>query len=288
MKKIFTTLCVVFFVAGAALAQVTGRIVNASDKTPIAGASILIKGTGSGTLSDVDGKFTFSTVATSTSTLVVNFIGFQSQEVPIDGRADLIIELAEDTHALNEIVVTALGVSKQAKSLGYVTQTVSNQSITNSQDANLVNNLQGKVAGVTITNGGAGVGSTSRIVIRGVNSFSSSSQPLFVVDGVPINNETIFNNTINNNPTSNTGVWEEVDWGNGAAEFNAADAESITVLKSAAAAALYGIRAANGAIVITTKKSDASEKGKWHGEISTQNTVNTPLVMPKIQNQYGQ
>ncbi len=279
MRKIFTIMALLGITV-CAQAQITGKISDENGAIP--GANILLKGTGTGTISDAEGRFTLQ--AKQGDILQVSFIGYEVQEIAIADQTEIAVVLKQDTKSLSEVVVTALGISKSAKSIGYVTQSVSAQQLTTSQDANLINNMQGKVAGVTITNGGAGVGSTSRITIRGVNTFSGSGQPLFVVDGVPINNETIFNNSINNNNT--TGTWAEVDYGNGAAELNAYDAEKITVLKSAAAAALYGTRAASGAIIITTKKADG-EKGKWHANFTTQNTVMTPLVMPRIQNQYG-
>lgn len=286
MKEIYILLLALTGSIGISLGQVTGTVTDAKDDSPIPGVSVLVKGTGKGTITDFDGKFSLAVKAGEI--LQFSFIGYATQEFTLGEQTNISIKLREDVTSLSEVVVTALGVTKTSKSLGYVTQSVNAQQLVTSQDVNLINNLQGRLAGVTITDGGAGVGSTSRIVIRGANSFSSTNQPLFVVDGVPINNETTFNNTINNNPTTNTGVWEEVDWGNGAAEFNPSDAESITVLKSAAASALYGIRAANGAIVINTKKYDSKEKGKWHGEISTQYTLLSPLVMPGIQNQFGQ
>jgi TonB-linked SusC/RagA family outer membrane protein len=279
MLKIFTFI-MAFGISFEVLSQVTGKVTDESG--PVPGVNIIVKGTSTGTISDAQGRFTIQ--ANQGSILQFSFLGYETQEVIIGDQTEIAVVLKEDVLALSEVVVTALGITKQAKSIGYVTQSVNAQQLTSSQDANLINNLQGKVAGVTITNGGAGVGSTSRITIRGVNTFSGSGQPLFVVDGVPINNETIFNNSINNNNT--VGTWAEVDYGNGAAEFNAYDAEKITVLKSAAAAALYGTRASSGAIIITTKKADG-EKGQWHASFTTQNNVMTPLVMPKIQNQYG-
>jgi TonB-linked SusC/RagA family outer membrane protein len=283
MKKKYTLLVLLAAFVQVAMAQLTGVVKDEKDNTPMIGVSVLVKGTSNGTITDTEGKFSLN--AAQGQVIQFSFVGYATQEITVGDQTTISVLMKEDATALNEVVVTALGISKQAKSLGYVTQAVTTQQLTNSQDANLINNMQGKVAGVTITNGGAGVGSTSRIVIRGVNSFSTSSQPLFVVDGVPINNETVWNNAINNNNTA--GTWAEVDWGNGAAEFNAADAEKITVLKSAAAAALYGTRAASGAIIITTKKADG-DKGKWHADFSTQNSINTPLILPSIQNQYGQ
>ncbi len=282
MNKIFSSLILLMALSHLAFSQVTGIVTDAQDNTPIIGASVLIKGTGAGTSTDQNGAFSIN--AQKGDVIEVRFIGYQAEVITLGDQTELKIQLKEDQVTLNEVVVTALGISRQSKSLGYVVQSVDSKQVTTSQDPNLVNNLTGKVAGVTITNGGAGVGSTSRIVIRGVNSFSSSSQPLFVVDGVPINNETVFNNSVNN--SSNAGTWAEVDWGNGAAEFNASDIDKINVLKGAAAAALYGTRAASGAIVITTKKSD-SEKGKFNFNYTTNNMVNTPLIMPRIQGSYG-
>ncbi len=282
MKIIFTSIFLTLVMVQLSFGQITGKVTDAKDNTPIIGASILVKGTGNGTSTDLDGKFSLD--AKQGDVLEVRFVGYEVQQITVTDQTELNIALKEDLVTLNEVVVTALGISRQSKSLGYVVQSVDSKQVLTSQDPNLVNNLTGKVAGVTITNGGAGVGSTSRIVIRGVNSFSSSSQPLFVVDGVPINNETIFNNSVNN--SSNAGTWAEVDWGNGAAEFNASDIDKVNVLKGAAAAALYGTRAASGAIVITTKKSEA-EKGKFNFNYTTSDMISTPLIMPRIQGSFG-
>ncbi|MBN9379570.1 MAG: SusC/RagA family TonB-linked outer membrane protein [Chitinophagaceae bacterium] len=258
---------------------ITGKIIDAQDKTPIAGAGVQVKGSSNGVVTDQEGAFHIS--APSNAILIISYVGYRTTEVRA-GAETATIGLQRDTRALSEVVVTALGITRPAKSLGYAVQTVTNKELTNAPDPNLVNNLSGKIAGVTITNGGAGVGSTSRIVVRGENSFSGSNQPLFVVDGVPINNETYFNNAIEN--SSNQGTWAEVDWGNGAAEINPNDIQKITVLKGATAAALYGSRAANGAIVLTTKKG----AGKGMGiSFNSNTTFETPLKLPRLQNQYG-
>jgi len=261
-------------------AVINGKIIDDQDKSPIYGAVITVKGAKKSTLSDVSGNFSVN--ASPGTTLTVSFVGYKTAEVP--AAADpLTIFLERDTRSMNEVVVTALGITRQSKALGYAVQSVGSKELTNAPDPNLVNNLSGKIAGVTITNGGAGVGSTSRIVIRGENSFSGTNQPLFVVDGVPINNETYFNNAIEN--SSSQGTWAEVDWGNGAAEINPYDIAKITVLKGSTAAALYGSRAANGAIVLSTKK------GTGHGitgvSFNSNTTFETPLKLPRIQNQYG-
>ncbi|HVX49560.1 MAG TPA: SusC/RagA family TonB-linked outer membrane protein [Chitinophagaceae bacterium] len=261
---------------------VTGKVVDDQDKTPVSGATITVKETGKVLVSDVSGAFKASVPANAT--LTVTFIGYTAQDVPVNGQLDLLIALKRDTKSLNEVVVTALGITRSAKSLGYAVQTVSNKQFTQAQDPNLLNNLSGKVAGVQITNGGAGVGSTARIVIRGENSFSGTNQPLFVVDGVPINNETYFNNAVEN--SSNQGTWAEVDWGNGAAEINPNDIAKITVLKGGTAAALYGSRAANGAVVLTTR-TGAHEKNTIGVTYNSTTTFETPLKLPRLQNEYG-
>jgi TonB-linked SusC/RagA family outer membrane protein len=268
-----------------ALAQktkmVSGKVLDAKDKSTIIGVTIKIKGTKLGTTTDVNGNFKLE--ASENAVLTISYIGYLTKDVKV---ADLEspITLTADGQLLSEVVITALGISKESKSLGYAVQTLSAKEITNIPSPNFVNNLQGKLAGVQITNGSAGVGSTSRIVIRGENSFSGSNQPLFVVDGVPISNDTYFNDAINN--SSGQGTWAEVDWGNGAAELNPNDVESTTVLKGPAAAALYGSRASNGAIVITTKKGI---KGNDVSGISfnSQTTVESVLRFPALQNVYG-
>lgn len=279
------TLLLFVLLPSLAWAQVnlTGQVLEASSKNPLAGVTVVIKGIQRGATTDRDGRYSLANVP-SNAILTFSFIGFKSVDVPVANRTVIDQLLEEDSQQLQEIVVTALGITKQAKSLGYATQTIDAKQFTNAQDPNLVNNLQGRVAGVFVTNGGAGVGSTSRIVIRGENSFSGTNQPLFVVDGVPINNETFFNNAINN--SSNQGTWAEVDYGNGAAEINPQDIENITVLKGGTAAALYGSRAANGVVVLTTKKGK-KEEGRAGVTFTTSTFFDTPLRLPRIQGQYG-
>ena len=274
-----------FFSIFNALAQktktVSGKVLDAKDKSTIIGATIKIKGTKYGTTTDVNGNFKLE--ASENAVLTISYIGYLTQDIAVVDLKSPII-LTADGKILSEVVVTALGISKESKSLGYAVQTLSAKEITSIPSPNFVNNLQGKLAGVQITNGSAGVGSTSRIVIRGENSFSGTNQPLFVVDGVPITNDTYFNDAINN--SSGQGTWAEVDWGNGAAELNPNDVESTTVLKGPAAAALYGSRASNGAIVITTKKG-IKETGVSGINFNSQTTVESVLRFPALQNQYG-
>ncbi|HWZ35964.1 MAG TPA: TonB-dependent receptor plug domain-containing protein, partial [Mucilaginibacter sp.] len=260
---------------------VSGRVVDVADGTTIIGASVKVKSTGVGVTTDINGNFKVS--AADNDVLVISYIGYITQQVPAS-EASGTIRLASDKRALNEVVVTALGITKQVKSLGYAVQTLTSAQLAGVPDPNLVNDMQGKVAGVQITNGSAGVGSTSRVVIRGENSFSGTNQPLFVVDGVPISNDTYFNDAVNN--SSNQGTWAEVDWGNGAADVNPNDVESMSILKGPTAAALYGSRAANGAVVITTKKGK-SKAGLSGVQFNSQTTIETIMRFPELQNQYG-
>lgn len=262
--------------------QVTGKVLDDQDKSPVAGASVTLRNAPKGAITDAQGNFKLN--VPDNGVLYVSSLGYSLASVKVEGKTELTIYLSKETKTLNEVVVTALGVSKQSKALGYAVQTVNTKQFTQAQDPNLINNLNGKLAGVYITNGGAGVGSTSRIVVRGENSFNGTNQPLFVVDGVPINNETFFNNSIEN--SANQGTWAEVDWGNGASEINPNDIAKITVLKGSTAAALYGSRAANGAVVLTTKKS-VSKKGMTGVSFNSTTTFESPLKLPRLQNEYG-
>lgn len=261
---------------------ITGKVIDSQDKTPIAGATVTLKNASKSVITDTAGIFKIK--AFDNAVLEIYSIGYGILTEKVAGKTSLTISLQKEIKSLDEVVVTALGVSKQSRALGYSVQSVNTSRLTQVQDPNLINNLNGKIAGAYITNGGAGVGSTSRIVIRGENSFNGSNQPLFVVDGIPINNETFFNNAVEN--SSNQGVWAEVDWGNGAAEINPNDIAKVTVLKGSTAAALYGSRAANGAIVLTTKKS-VSEKGMEGISFNSTTTFESPLKLPRLQNEYG-
>jgi TonB-linked SusC/RagA family outer membrane protein len=270
------------FTFGQQRLDISGKVMDNQNNQAISGAIVHVKGTDNGTSTNTEGSFSIK--ALSDDTLVINCIGYLNRQIPVNGLTLINVNLSKDSKVLNELVVTALGITKQERSVGYALQTINNQQLITAPDPNLVNDLDGKVAGVDITNGGAGVGSTSRIVIRGENSFSGSNQPLFVVDGVPINNETYFNDAIEN--SSNQGTWAEVDWGNGAAEINPHDISQVTVLKGAAAAALYGSRAANGAIVLTTKKG-TNQNGTMGISFTSTTTFQTPLKLPRLQNEYG-
>jgi TonB-linked SusC/RagA family outer membrane protein len=254
--------------------EVTGTVTTASGEG-VPGANIMIKGTSNGTTTDIDGKFTLN-VADDNATLVISSIGYTSQEVALAGRSQLTITLQDDVKQLGEVVVTALGIEREAKTLTYSTQQIAGKQLTEVRDANFVNTLSGKVAGAVITQGSAGPGSATRVVLRGNRSITNNNNALFVIDGVPVDN------TAHGQVGSDFGGYNGSD---GANNFNPDDIETINVLKGAAASALYGSRAANGVIMITTKKGKA---GKISADINSGVSVETPMLLPNLQNRYAQ
>jgi TonB-linked SusC/RagA family outer membrane protein len=249
MKKILLLcLTAVFaFASNAIQAQdltVSGKITSAEDGSPLPGVNVVVKGTTTGSVSDASGSYTIT--APGTGTLVFTFIGLTTQEVPINNRTSVDVVMAQDVQQLSEVVVTALGINREKASLGYATQQVNTDAVTKAKDQNFLNSLSGKISGVQIRRTNNFAGSTN-VVIRGNKSVTGNNQPLFVVDGVPIDNST--GNTAN----QRAGRYG-FDYGNAASDINPEDIETINVLKGAAASALYGSRAANGVIMITTKR----------------------------------
>ncbi|MEK6478138.1 SusC/RagA family TonB-linked outer membrane protein [Catalinimonas sp. 4WD22] len=264
------------FSAYAQEMSISGKVTD-PDNGPIPGVNVLVKGTTQGTITDIEGNYRLN-VSENAETLVFSFVGYETQEVAINGRSSVDVSLALDARELGEVVVTALGVERETKALGYSVQEIQGESITQARETNLVNSLAGKVAGVNVTGSSTTIGGSSRITIRGESSLDiNKNQPLFIVDGVPINN-----NMIGSSGSGNL----EADYGNGAGEVNPDDVESISVLKGPNAAALYGSRAANGVIIITTK----SGKGAKGIGVSINSTTSfeNPLRLPKWQDQYGQ
>ncbi|MEO9891425.1 SusC/RagA family TonB-linked outer membrane protein [Aurantibacter sp.] len=246
---------------------------------PIPYAAISEVGTQVYTTSDENGNFSLATNSLN-FTLQISSIGYETLDVKVDnGQLPLTIEMTTSQEQLNEVVVTALGIAREKQSLVSAVSTVKPAQLINVSQSNLVNSLAGQVAGVQITNGSSGVGSSSRIIIRGENSLSGSNQPLFVVDGVPISNEQITSDLVNN------GALQEVDFGNGSSEFSLDDVASISILKGAGSAALYGARAANGVVLITTKRGNRT-KGLGVS-INSNFTIETLLTLPDYQNSYG-
>lgn len=263
---------------------VSGRVTSVEDGSGLPGVNVVVKGTTNGTVTDVNGNYSVSAPSQG-GILVFTFIGLVSQEIEIGSRSNVDVQMAQDVQQLSEVVVTAFGVEQQKKALGYSVQEVNSDELLKARETNIVNSLTGKIAGVNITSSSGAVGSSSRIVIRGANSFGNN-QPLFVVDGVPISNNSFGGlSDVTGGTGSDTGT-EGANRGNGAADLNPDDIESITVLKGPNAAALYGSRASNGVILVTTK---SGRKGSGLGiQVNSNVTFENPLKLPDFQNQYGQ
>ncbi len=270
-------------IAPTALAQqrtISGIVTRATDGAPLPGVNVIIKNTLRGTTTDVDGGYQI-TVDPANDVLVFSFIGFKTQERDIQEGDRIDVALEDDIALLDAVVVTALGVERRTRDLGYAVQSVDVADLETVRDANLLNSLSGRLAGVQINNGSSGVGSSSRIVIRGEASFTDNVQPLIVLDGVPIANDLIANDVFNDG----TG-FQEVDYGNGLGELSLDDIESINVLKGPAATALYGSRGANGVLVLTSR-TGRSNQGIGVS-FSTSLTFDNVLRIPEYQNEYGQ
>ncbi len=268
---VLTFLCVVATDAQ----RISGIVTDAETNEPLPGATIAVQNQARGTVSDAEGKFALDAVPSDV--LTVSLVGYTVQTLTVGNASVLNIALSQGEE-LKEVIVTALGISREKKSLGYSAQEVKGDDLNKARETNIINTLSGKVAGLTIVGNPSGIGSSSRITIRGERSLNiNRNQPLFVVDGVPISNE--FRGSSGNS-------YQDADYGNGAGLVNPDDVESITVLKGASAAALYGSRANNGVILITTK-SGKNTKGIGVSVNSTF-TVENVLRLPDYQNVYGQ
>lgn len=253
-----------------------------SDKNgaPLPGASILVKGTGNGTTSDFDGNYTV-TVSGNDAVLVFSYIGFTAKEIAVNGQSTINVVLEESSEALEEVVVTALGIERDRKTLGYATAKVDSEEFTVNRTPNFMDALQGKVAGVNISALGSGPQGSSKIRIRGISSFGSNNSPLIVVNGVPINNTSFGVDS----GVSEVGSNRNSDSGDGLSSINPDDVESMTILKGAAASALYGARAKDGVIMITTK---SRSKEGVEVTFNSNYTNGSPYDLTDFQYEYGQ
>ncbi len=274
-KKLLTFALCLFLGMSVALAQnrtITGTVTGAEDGFPIPGAAVFVDGTNIGTVTDTDGKYTLN--VHKGSVLKVTFFGMKDAIVPI-GTEDVInVVLSIDAVGLDEVVVTATGMTRQEKTLGYASTTVRSDELTKGRSADVLSGLAGKVAGMQISSAGA-TGTSQKVIVRGYSSLASNA-PLYVIDGVPISNGAMGSHGLNNS----------IDFGNQAADINPEDVESITVLKGASATALYGSRAGNGAILITTKRGSQNEEVKVTYDGSFQ--ASTVLRIPQVQDKFGQ
>ncbi|MBR8765909.1 SusC/RagA family TonB-linked outer membrane protein [Porphyromonas levii] len=264
--------------APAAFAQtitVKGVVTDATHNEPVIGATVmLVQDTSKGMLTNLDGAFTLSGVP-SNGTLRVSYVGYKTVEVPINGKTTINIVLQEDSELLDEVVVTALGIKRSEKALSYNVQKIKSDAINSVKDANFINSLNGKVAGVNITKSSAGIGGATKVVMRGSKSIAGNNNVLYVVDGMPIGNQNI---------AGDGGAFSAPGGGEGISDFNSDNIESISVLTGPSAAALYGAAAANGVIIINTKKG---EKGALKVNFSSNTEWLSPSIMPEFQNKYG-
>ncbi|MBS1595520.1 MAG: SusC/RagA family TonB-linked outer membrane protein [Bacteroidetes bacterium] len=260
---------------------ISGTVTSAKDKQPVIGAVVLAEKTAIGTTTDIDGKYSLQ-VPDNTTNLVISYTGMKSKTVAITGTV-MDIALEENEKQLDDVVVTALGVKREKKALGYATQEVKGDDVNTSKDANLINNLTGKVAGIQIS-GNSNIGGSSRITIRGIKSLTGNNQPLFVIDGIVVDNSNYSTTDVDRGA-------QGYDYGNAISDLNADDIETINVLKGGPATALYGNRGINGVILITTKKGhkQTGEKGKSPiGVTVTENMMfNQVYALPQYQNEYG-
>lgn len=269
-------------VAGTQQERVTVKgVVTDSKGEPIIGANVLEKGTTNGIITNLDGEFTLN--APANATLVISYIGYEPINVTLNGRTSLKIQMKEEALALETVVVTAMGIKKKEASLTYSTQQVGGDELTRAKDPNMINALAGKTAGVSITRNSSGLGGSAKVSIRGIRSANAdgNNQPLYVIDGVPMLNnvaEQAFSAMGGNNDAGNR------DSGDGISNLNPDDIESMSILKGASAAALYGSQAANGVILITTKKGKA---GMQRIVFNSNLTIDHAICLPEFQDKYG-
>ena len=255
-----------------------GRVIDATGE-PAVGAYVIVVGTSTGTTTELNGSFTLKNVKPGAS-IKVSLIGYKSQTVKWDGSSELNFTLEEETSNLNEVVVTAMGITRKASSLTYSTQMLRSDELMKVQDPNLVNSIEGKISGVTITPSAGGAGGASKITLRGNKSIQGNNAPLIVVDGVPMTN----NVRGQANQAYNLTYSSVAEGSDPLSMINPDDIESMNILKGANAAALYGSAAANGVVMITTKKG---KEGKLDVNFTSNVTFENPLLTPKLQNVYG-
>ncbi|MDO8929335.1 MAG: TonB-dependent receptor plug domain-containing protein, partial [Bacteroidota bacterium] len=277
MRKVLLLTVMCFALLGSAIAQqsVSGTVVSESDGLGLPGVTVSEKGTANGALTDSDGKFSIK-VSSDSSTLVFSFIGMKSVEEPVNNRSSINVKMASEDIGLDEVVVTAMGISRERKALGYAMSTIQAVELNKVASTNFASSLYGKAPGVRISAAPGGATSAVNINIRGVNSITGRSQPLIVVDGMPIRDGEVNNND----------YWGDQRLrGNGLIDLNPEDIESLSILKGASAAALYGSEAVNGVVLITTK-SGKGTKG-FSVDVVSNYSVDNVAYLPRYQNKYG-
>ncbi len=276
MKKVYKLVVLLLFCQAYVFAQnisVTGKVTDA-DNLPLPAVSIKVSGSTQGTSTDANGNFTIS--VPSNASLIFSYIGFTTQTVAVQGRTTINVRLESDSKLLEGVVVTAMGITKDQKVLSYATQQINTDNFAKAKELNVANSLSGRVAGLNIAKTSSGLGGSSRVVLRGDRSITGNNQALIVIDGVPMDNS-------NYSPGNANGGR---DGGDGLSSVNPDDIESINVLRGASATALYGSRAANGALLITTKKGSA-QKG-FGVSFNSSSQIEAPMILQDFQNVYGQ
>ncbi len=282
LKTALVMFLLAFFVGETWAQQITvqGQVSEATvEGEPVPGVSVLQQGTLNGIVTDIDGRYEIT--LPSNATLVFSYIGFETIEVAVNGQQLIDVELQPSVFNVDEVVVTALGIEKRSKGLTYSTQSLSGDELTGAKDVNLVNSLTGKSAGVVISKSSSGLGGSSKILIRGNRSAGGNNQPLYVIDGMPMLN------SVSEQPSTSIGGTNDSggrDSGDGISNLNPEDIKSINILKGASAAALYGTQAANGVVVITTKRGIV---GRTTVNVSSNTTVESAISLPEFQNSYG-
>ena len=273
MRKILLIFTTCFALLGSAYAQqeVTGTVVD-NDGAGIPGVSIIHVGTTNGTITNLEGKYTIT--VPSDAVLLYSFVGMTTVEETLNGRTTIDIQMVPSIIGLDEVVVTALGIQREAKTLTYATQTLDADELTTTKDLNWMSSLSGKAAGVEIKKSYSGPGGSTRIILRGTKSLTGDSEPLFVIDGIPMVN----------NKTTHASMWGGNDGGDGLSQINPDDIESINFLKGSNAASLYGSQGANGVVLITTKKG---VEGAARVSINTGISFENPMLLPELQYKYG-
>jgi len=279
VKHLLLSTFFMLFLSAVTFAQqqtVTGTVTSTADGLSLPGVNVIVQGTSTGTITDIDGNYSLDVPGGDIS-LQFSFIGYEVQLIPVGTSTIIDVSLVASLTSLDEVVVTSLGIKREKKQITYSAQNLDPDAITKARDANIANAMQGRIAGVDIVKGSAGVASATRVIIRGNSSIAGNNQPLYIVDGVPINNSSF------GTPTGDNGG---VQRGDGISNLNPDDIESMTVLKGPNATALYGSRAANGAIVITTRKGTVRQG--IGVEFNTNTSIDKALIMTEFQHVYGQ
>ena len=279
------TLLIIFFLlfTGLVFSQnqgslvVTGKVTSKAEPEGLPGVNVIIKGTTTGVITDINGNYSIN-VPSDDVVLQFSFIGFQNQEMLLNGQTKIDIILVENVQSIDEVVVTALAIQRNKESLGYSISQVGNEEFSQAKENNIINSLAGKVSGLQISTTPSGVDGSTRVVLRGISSLSGNNRPLIVIDGIPVNGGTFGG--------AGTDSGESKDMGDALSDINPEDVETMSVLKGAGASAAYGSRGANGVILITTKKG--SKKKGIGVSISSNYTVEQAYLYPEMQNFYGQ